>query len=90
MIEEEEYNALKQQVWERRNAAADSTERTATLVAVCDAAMLEDGCVDERFALQQQGQHVVGTCDVYAVRALPGEVLIGVWVYGWIYGSVCR
>ncbi len=77
MIEEEEYKALQEQVWTRKNAPVDSNERTATLVATCDAATLDEGSADERFALQQHGKHVVGTCDVYAVRALPGEVLIG-------------
>lgn len=73
MIAEEEFKALKQQQW-ARSKAEDANERTATLVATCAASLVED--VDERLLLPT-GDVVVGTCDVYAVRALPGEVLIG-------------
>lgn len=55
-------------------------ERSVALIAVCAADSLGGDC-DPRWLLEAGGagggQAVVGTLDLYAVKAVPGEVLIG-------------
>ena len=71
----EEFEALQQQRDTR--AAREPAERSACLMAVCP-----DTCPPGQPAaasgLEKVGSELlVGTLDLYAVRAMPGEVLIG-------------
>ena len=71
----EEYAALRQQRDTR--AAREPAERSACLMAACPATCLH-GQPASAFELEEIGSELIlGTLDLYAVRAMPGEVLIG-------------
>ena len=82
---EEEYQALQQQLAHRRSLsreAASSGRQPAERSACVVAAVPLGGCGEaERQLLGlhgvRGGEALVGTLDLYAVRAMPGEVLIG-------------
>ncbi|KAK9918680.1 hypothetical protein WJX75_005914 [Coccomyxa subellipsoidea] len=72
---DEEFEALKEQRDLRK--ARQPNENSACLVAVCDTkGYLRESPSDLR--LHTVGQEaVLGTLDLYAIRAMPGEILIG-------------
>ncbi|EIE18955.1 hypothetical protein COCSUDRAFT_49126 [Coccomyxa subellipsoidea C-169] len=71
---DEEFEALKEQR-DLRNARQPN-ENSACLVAVWPSESLEES--PSSLGLQAIGEEaVVGTLDLYAIRAMPGEVLIG-------------
>ncbi len=71
----EEYAALRQQRDTR--AAKEPAERSACLMAACPSTCLQ-GQPASALQLEEVGSELlVGTLDLYAVRAMPGEVLIG-------------
>lgn len=86
MVAEEEYKALKVARLNRKldGGKPDTRERSACLVALAAAAGLpssQEDPLDERLLVGGGGSSsssaLVGTLDVHAVKALPGEVLIG-------------
>ena len=71
----EEFEALRQQRDTR--AAREPAERSACLMAACPSTCLQ-GQPASAFELEEIGSELLlGTLDLYAVRAMPGEVLIG-------------
>lgn len=71
----EEFAALRQQRDTR--AAREPAERSACLMAACPRTCLH-GQPASAFELEEIGSELLlGTLDLYAVRAMPGEVLIG-------------
>ena len=68
MIADEEYKALKAETAKRASMTAQqsSTDKSACLVALA--------CHQQALS---EPEGVLGTLDLYAVRALDGEVLIG-------------
>lgn len=82
---------LKVARMQRRQAGADARERSACVVAVGSAQCLLSCSEEEELALvverlrREDAQHlaVVGSLDLHAVKALPGEVLIG-GALGWV------
>jgi GNAT superfamily N-acetyltransferase len=88
MIADEELTALKAARLARTLNANDdaakevSSERSACLVALCPVQAIGAAPeqLDERLLLKDDGETqllLAGTLDVHAVRALPGEILIG-------------
>jgi hypothetical protein len=72
MVAEEELRAL--QVMREKQRENLPNEKSACLIAVLSAASIRE-CPED--LMVDQGEAVVGTLDLHAVRALPGEVLIG-------------
>ena len=71
----EEFEALIQQRDTR--AAKEPAERSACLIAACPSTCLQ-GQPASAFELEEIGSELLlGTLDLYAVKAMPGEVLIG-------------
>ncbi|CAL8463977.1 g3512 [Coccomyxa elongata] len=71
---DEEFAALKEQRDLRE--AGQPNQKSACLVAVCPAESMRD--VQDASSLQIIGDEaLLGTLDLYAIRAMPGEVLIG-------------
>lgn len=68
MIADEEYKALKAETAKR---ASSSAQQSSTVRSVCLVAL-----ASQQQALSEP-EGVLGTLDLYAVRALEGEVLIG-------------
>lgn len=95
MIAEEEFQLLKAQRANRRfeQDKVECNERNACLVAVASANDSLVPPINEKLYIQQGKQetrHVlVGTLDVHAVRALPGESLIGDCTNAAYLANVC-
>ena len=75
MKSKEEFEALKQQRDTRQQR--EPAERSACLMASCPNTCLR-GEPASAFELQEcNAELLLGTLDLYAVKAMPGEVLIG-------------
>lgn len=83
---EEEYQALRQQrAWRRaaeersaRSGRGPPAERSECLVATASrGGGGADGTAAGQLHPVSEAEVLVGTLDLYAVRAMPGEVLIG-------------
>ena len=75
MKSKEEFEALKQQRDTRQQR--QPAERSACLMASCPSTCLH-GEPASAFGLQEcNAELLLGTLDLYAVKAMPGEVLIG-------------
>jgi len=87
MVAEEELKSLKAQRLERmlqigKGEEGTVRERCATLLAVCNDGSTLQGheAFDDKILMTDDGETwkvAVGTLDLHAVRAMPGEVLIG-------------
>lgn len=92
MIAEEELKALKAAALNMALDSPNSNERSACLAAMCEAADLGPSQNDEpKLVLEDGGikRVLVGSLDLYAVRAMPGEVLIGASTNAAYLANVC-
>lgn len=71
----EEFEALKHQ----RDMRADRepAERSACLMAACPSACLQGQLASASRLEEIKNELLLGTTDLYAIRAMPGEILIG-------------
>jgi ribosomal protein S18 acetylase RimI-like enzyme len=92
MIAEEELKALKAAALNMALDSPNSNERSACLAAMCEAADLGPSQNDEPKLVVEDGgikRVLVGSLDLYAVRAMPGEVLIGASTNAAYLANVC-
>ena len=75
MKSKEEFEALKQQRDTRRQR--EPAERSACLMASCSSICLRGQPASAAGLQECNAELLLGTLDLYAVRAMPGEVLIG-------------
>ena len=89
MIAEEESKSLKAL---RLGSKLDNDEDTITLVATCDADVVDEESSDERLVYEDSTgcrRIVVGSLDIHFARALAGEYLIGDSEHAAYLANVC-